>query len=42
MKKVGTFYGRLEYITTIWYSLCPIGNLAAVWYIFPRLGTKNK
>jgi hypothetical protein len=29
------FDGHLEYITAIWYSLRPFGNLVAVWYIFP-------
>jgi hypothetical protein len=23
---------------TIWYISVPFGNLAAIWYIFPRLG----
>jgi hypothetical protein len=27
----------LEYITTIWYILRPLGNFVAVWYIFPPL-----
>jgi hypothetical protein len=31
MKKVGIGYGHLEYITTIWYSLRPFGNLVAIW-----------
>jgi hypothetical protein len=26
MKKVGIFYGHVEYITTIWYILLPLGK----------------
>jgi hypothetical protein len=36
MEKVGTFFGHLEYITAILYILCPLGNLVAIWHIFPR------
>jgi hypothetical protein len=32
-------YGRLQYITSIWYILWPFSNLDAIWYIFPRFGT---
>jgi hypothetical protein len=32
----------LEYITAIWYSLRPFGNLVAVWYISPRFGILDK
>jgi hypothetical protein len=42
MKKNGIFYGHLEYIMAILYSLWPFGNLVAVWYISPRFGIKNK
>jgi hypothetical protein len=28
----------LEYITAIWYILWPFGNLAVIWYNFPRFG----
>jgi hypothetical protein len=38
MEKVGIFYGRLEYITAIWYILWPFGNLVAIWDSFPRFG----
>jgi hypothetical protein len=38
MENVGTFFGHLEYVTAIWYSLCPLGNLVAIWYIFPLFG----
>jgi hypothetical protein len=31
MKKVGTFYGHLEYMTAIWYILWPFDNLVAIW-----------
>jgi hypothetical protein len=37
MKKVGIFYGHLEYIKGIWYILWPFGKLMAFWYIFPVL-----
>jgi hypothetical protein len=35
MAKFGIVYGHLEYITVIRYILWPLGNLAAIWYIFP-------
>jgi hypothetical protein len=38
MKKVGIFYDHLEYITAIWYSLWPFGNLVPIWYVSPRFG----
>jgi hypothetical protein len=38
MEKVGIFYGHLEYIAAIWYTLWPFGNLVALWYIFTRFG----
>jgi hypothetical protein len=38
MKKVGIFYGYLEYIRVIWNILWPFGNLVTIWYIFPRFG----
>jgi hypothetical protein len=37
-KKVGIFYGYLEYITAIWYMLWPFGNVVTIWYISPRFG----
>jgi hypothetical protein len=37
-KKIGIFYGHLEYISAIWYILWPFGNLVAIWSIFPRFG----
>jgi hypothetical protein len=42
MIKVGIFYDHLEYITAIWYILCPVSNLVAIWYISPRFGILNK
>jgi hypothetical protein len=46
VKKVAIFYDHLEYvcmyITAIWYILRPLGNLVAIWYIFPRIGILNK
>jgi hypothetical protein len=42
MKKVGIFYGHLEFITAIWYSLWSFGNLVAIWYISPRFSILNK
>jgi hypothetical protein len=38
MGNVCIFYGHLEYITAIWYILCPFGNLVVVWYILPHFG----
>jgi hypothetical protein len=38
MKKVGIFYGHLEYITAIRYTLRQFCNLMAMWYIFSRFG----
>jgi hypothetical protein len=38
MEKVGIFYIHLKYNTAIWYILWPLGNLVAIWYVFPRLG----
>jgi hypothetical protein len=38
MKKVGIFYGLLEYITAIWSILGPFDNLVPIWYTFPRFG----
>jgi hypothetical protein len=38
MGKVGVLYDCLEYITAVWYMLCPFGNLVTIWYIFPRFG----
>jgi hypothetical protein len=37
-ENIGTFYAPLEYITAMWYILCPFGNLVAIWHIFPRFG----
>jgi hypothetical protein len=37
MENAGTFYGHLEYFTVIRYILWPFGNVAVIWYIFPRL-----
>jgi hypothetical protein len=42
MKKVGIFYGHLEYTTAFWYSLWQFGNLVAIWYISSRFGIFNK
>jgi hypothetical protein len=33
MENVGTFYGRWEYFTDIWYILCMV-----ILYIFHRFG----
>jgi hypothetical protein len=33
-KKVGIFFGLLEYITAIWYILLPFGNLVALFVYF--------
>jgi hypothetical protein len=38
MEKVGIFYGHLEYINAIWYTLWPFGKVGAIWYIFPPFG----
>jgi hypothetical protein len=38
MEMAGIFYGRLEYLTVIWYILWPFGNVVVIWYIFPLLG----
>jgi hypothetical protein len=38
MEKVGIFHSRLEYITAVWCILWPLGNLWAIWYIFPNFG----
>jgi hypothetical protein len=35
MKKVGIFYGNLEFITAIWYILRTFGNLVAILVYFP-------
>jgi hypothetical protein len=37
MENVGTFHGHLEYITAIWYTLGPFGNLVVSGYISPVL-----
>jgi hypothetical protein len=49
MKKVGIFYGHLEFIMAIWNLLRPFGiyyshlvYLVAVRYIFFRIGILNK
>jgi hypothetical protein len=39
MKNNGTLYGRLEYVTAIFYILGLFGNLVVSWYIFPHFGT---
>jgi hypothetical protein len=39
MARSGIFYGNLKYIRAIRYVLWPFGNLAAIWYVFPRFGT---
>jgi hypothetical protein len=36
MKKVGVFWGHLEYVKAIRYILWLFGILVEVWYIFPR------
>jgi hypothetical protein len=38
MEKFGIISGHLEYFKTVWYILCPFGNLVVIWYIFPRFG----
>jgi hypothetical protein len=38
MKNVGIFCGHLEYLKATWYILRPFGNVAVIWYIFPRFG----
>jgi hypothetical protein len=38
IKKFGKYSGNLDYITAIWYILWSLGNLVAVWYLFPRFG----
>jgi hypothetical protein len=38
MRKVGIFYGHLEYLTAIWYMQWAFGNFVSIWYIFPRFG----
>jgi hypothetical protein len=39
LKRFALFYGRLEYLATIWYILWSFGYyLEAIWYIFPRFG----
>jgi hypothetical protein len=35
MEKVVIFYGHLEYITGIWYTLWSFGKLVAIWCISP-------
>jgi hypothetical protein len=42
MKKVGIFYGQLEYITSIWYIVWQLCNLVAIWYISHHFGILNK
>jgi hypothetical protein len=34
MENTGTFYGRLEYFTAIWYILWSFGNVVVIWHIF--------
>jgi hypothetical protein len=34
---VGLLYGRLEYITAVWYILCECGNLVAIGIFYPVL-----
>jgi hypothetical protein len=41
-KKVGIFYGQLEYITAFWYILWPFGNLVAIWYNSFHFGISNE
>jgi hypothetical protein len=36
-KMLAYLYGDLEFITAVWYILCPFGNLVVIWYIFPVL-----
>jgi hypothetical protein len=38
IEAVGTFDGRFEYFTAIWYILWPLGNVVVIWYVFPRFG----
>jgi hypothetical protein len=38
MEKFVIFLGHLEYFTDILSIVWPFGNLAAIWYIFPRFG----
>jgi hypothetical protein len=32
------YYGHLVHFMAIWYILCPLGNIAANWYILPSFG----
>jgi hypothetical protein len=42
MENVGIFYGHLEYFAAIWYTLRPLGNFVAIWYVFKKnLATLN-
>jgi hypothetical protein len=34
----GKGWKMLVYFTAIWYILWPFGNVAEIWYIFPRFG----
>jgi hypothetical protein len=36
IEKVGTFYGRLEYITAIWYISWQFGIIFPFWYVVQR------
>jgi hypothetical protein len=36
MEMFGIFFGYLDYIMAISYTLWPFGKLVAIWYIFPK------
>jgi hypothetical protein len=38
MEKIGIFFGHFEYNMAVWCILWPLGDLVAIWYIFPSLG----
>jgi hypothetical protein len=35
MENVGIFYGHLEQLTAIWYTLRSFGNVVIIWFILP-------
>jgi hypothetical protein len=38
MDNAGIFYGHLEILRSFGFILWPFGNVAEIWYIFPRFG----
>jgi hypothetical protein len=38
MENAGIFYGHFGIFTVSWYILWPFGNVAVIWYSFPRFG----